>query len=76
MRFELEMSDRQEMVRDKVRDLARLGKKRPTMRSRSEKQEIQQTKERLITLLDDPVYQEESEAVAGISEAVKEMQEA
>ena len=72
-RFELEMSDRQEMVRDKVRDLARLGKKRPTMRSRSEKQEIQQTKERLITLLDDPVYQEESEGQDGPPSEVVEL---
>lgn len=71
LRFELEMSDRQEMIRDKIKRLARLEGRRGARR-RSRNQEIQRTRERLIMDLDDPVHREAAEE-GGIPPEIAEL---
>jgi hypothetical protein len=71
---ELEMSDRQEMIRNKVDRLARLTGRRTTgQRSQSRKQEIRQVKERLLLDLDDPVYREAAEGKESIPRELVEI---
>lgn len=71
---ELEMSDRQEMILDKVDRLARLASGRtPMRRSQSREQEIRQVKERLLMDLDDPMYRESAEGRESIPRELVEI---
>ena len=73
-RFELEMSERQEMIRDKIRRLVRLrGGRPPQRRSQPQNRRIREAREGLILDLDDPVYREEAQGKEGPPEEILEL---